>query len=157
MGFVCLLGLNACADRNSRPYITYTDPSVPLEQTAVFAPMASKADETPYAVDGWGGHAWLLSVDGKEVHRSAVRLTPGTHTFLIRYVSNSTAFGTAPLTIEGMKPQHVYRVAVRRGSAKFAVTPIDMGAGTVAGVSTSLQGVNYMFTAFSSDSPASAR
>lgn len=144
----CALLMAGCAVHH-KPYVAH-DPSIPLNQTAVF----SVVTDTPAA-----GALEIIAIDGKETSCVQAgcpvwaRVAPGKHTFALRFRGDYTVqagsihWKTATLSVEvpEMRSRHVYHAVHQRTGSSVQVKVNDLGERPHHGLHIGLEGANRKF------------
>ena len=137
--------ISGCAF-HTQPYVAYSDTQHALSDTPVFS------------TQGFSGNTLgqIVGVDGKGTSCAQagcpvwVRVTPGDHTFRIRYsiVSLSqTLTGEADFPVTGMRARHVYEAnfLTDEKQTKFLAGAKDLGENPDYGMWVGLKGVNQKY------------
>lgn len=141
----CLATSGCMATFNQTPYVTYQG-TRPLSDTSVF----STADLPGDAL------GQILSIDGVKASCWKVgcpiwaRVTPGSHSFVIRYrVFNNGIYsykqGFKELKINNMAARHVYVAVFTDYGKTYSVGYKDLGENAKYGVTLGLKGYNREF------------
>lgn len=145
---ILTLSLTGCAFHQA-PYITYKNAPA-LSQTAVFAAFNNNLPDDFISI---------LAVDDKPTSCAQVgcplwvRVLPGQHSFLLRYVGNfmiSGPFITSQrseinVTVPEMKAGHVYQANYRIAGDYISVIVKDLGEKPNFGITLGLKGFNKKY------------
>ena len=129
--------------RRGGAQIAYQDVDRPLKDTAVFSaiPEATQGLGQITKVDGQPTSCWQYGCP------SCIRVTPGTHTFTVRYsiFNNGIASylrGETEVTVQNMEPMHIYAARYGTLGKQFTVAVVDEGNNREFQKDRGLQGVN---------------
>ena len=149
LGIIFLLTLGGCAFHQS-PYLTYSE-KLNLNETAVFSSLDDKAvtfnESRIHLVDGTKTSCVQVGCP------YWVRVKPGKHTFKVVYTSNhswdlnSSGYSVSNLeiTVDDMKPKHVYVMRFSEKEGKLSYFVEDLGENPEYGITLGLKGVNEKY------------
>jgi hypothetical protein len=143
------LTVTGCAF-HQQPYVMHAG-NTPQSETAVFASLDDRSTKF--------NDSRILSVNGKKTPCAQVgcpywvRVTPGSHTFKVRYTSNhhwnlhSSGYSVAELDValDDMKPRHVYVLRYLERNDEVVAFAEDLGENPDYGITLGLEGVNKRF------------